>query len=99
MALSTSAATLLVTDVGLPGTNGRQLAKISRARRPCLKVLFVTGYANKAETRNEFLGQGMDMLAKPFSVDALANKVRTMLNEPAFDGLASNTDTASTFGD
>ena len=70
---------LLVTDVGLPGTNGRQLAEMMRERRPGLKVLFVTGYANKAENRGEFLGEGMDMLAKPFTIDALAHKVEAML--------------------
>jgi PAS domain S-box-containing protein len=70
---------LLVTDVGLPGTNGRQLAEMMRERRPGLKVLFVTGYANKAESRGEFLGHGMDMLTKPFTIDALAHKVQTML--------------------
>ncbi|RZI54670.1 MAG: PAS domain S-box protein, partial [Pseudomonas sp.] len=73
---------LLVTDVGLPGTNGRQLAEMMRERRPDLKVLFVTGYANKASVKDEFLGRGMDMLAKPFTIDALAHKVQSMLSEP-----------------
>jgi DNA-binding NtrC family response regulator len=50
-----------------------------RERRPGLKVLFVTGYANKAAIKGEFLGEGMDMLAKPFTIDALAHKVRAML--------------------
>ena len=90
---------LLVTDVGLPGTNGRQLAEMMRQRRPRLKVLFVTGYANKAENKGEFLGRGMDMLAKPFTIDALAHKVQTMLNEPVFDGSVSSTDDASAFGE
>jgi CheY-like chemotaxis protein len=70
---------LLVTDVGLPGTNGRQLAEMMRERRPELKVLFITGYASKAAVRSEFLGEGMDMLAKPFTIDALAHKVKDML--------------------
>ena len=72
---------LLITDVGLPGTNGRQLAEMIRERRPGLKVLFITGYANKAGVRSEFLGKGMDMLAKPFTIDALAHKVKAVLNE------------------
>ncbi|MGJ7579809.1 PAS domain-containing protein [Variovorax sp. RHLX14] len=71
---------LLITDVGLPGTNGRQLAEMMRERRPGLKVLFITGYANKATVKGEFLGEGMDMLAKPFTIDALAHKVKGMLN-------------------
>ena len=70
---------LLITDVGLPGTNGRQLAEMMRERRPGLKVLFVTGYASKAAIKGEFLDEGMDMLAKPFTIDALAHKVQAML--------------------
>jgi DNA-binding response OmpR family regulator len=71
-----------------------------RERRPGLKVLFVTGYANKAEIRGEFLGSGMDMLAKPFTIDALAHKVQAMLAEPVFDGSPSGTAAAdSAFGD
>jgi nitrogen-specific signal transduction histidine kinase/CheY-like chemotaxis protein len=46
---------LLVTDVGLPGLNGRQLADAARARRPDLKVLFMTGYAENATIANGFL--------------------------------------------
>lgn len=70
---------LLVTDVGLPGTNGRQLAEMVRARRPGLKVLFVTGYARPAEVRGEFLDVGMDMLTKPFAIEELARKIEDML--------------------
>ncbi|MGF6558849.1 PAS domain S-box-containing protein [Pseudomonas sp. S30_BP2TU TE3576] len=73
---------LLVTDVGLPGMNGRQLAEIARQRRPELKVLFMTGYAEIAAERQGFLEEGMDMVAKPFSIDLLANKIRTMIGQP-----------------
>ena len=52
---------LLVSDVGLPGLNGRQLAEIARQYRPGLQVLFMTGYARNAEIRGEFLGDGMDL--------------------------------------
>ncbi|WP_025112519.1 PAS domain-containing sensor histidine kinase [Pseudomonas sp. H1h] len=72
---------LLVTDVGLPGMNGRQLAEIARQHRPGLKVLFMTGYAQKAAERQGFLEDGMDMVAKPFSLDVLANKIRTMIHQ------------------
>ncbi|MDX9668876.1 MULTISPECIES: PAS domain-containing sensor histidine kinase [unclassified Pseudomonas] len=72
---------LLVTDVGLPGMNGRQLAEIARQHRPGLKVLFMTGYAQKATERQGFLEDGMDMVAKPFSLDVLANKIRTMIHQ------------------
>ena len=70
---------LLITDVGLPGTNGRQLAEMVRECRPGLRVLFITGYAGNAAVKAEFLGEGMDMLAKPFTIDALAHKVRSLL--------------------
>lgn len=74
---------LLVTDVGLPGTNGRQLAEMVRARRHGLKVLFITGYTGHAAIRAEFLDAGMDMLAKPFLIDDLAQKIESMLKLPA----------------
>ena len=74
---------LLVTDVGLPGMNGRQLAEIARQHRPGLKVLFMTGYAQITAERQGFLEEGMDMIAKPFVLDLLANKIRTMINQTA----------------
>ncbi|WP_158635400.1 PAS domain S-box protein [Pseudomonas duriflava] len=70
---------LLVSDVGLPGMNGRQLAEQARQLRPDLKVLFITGYAKNAETRKEFLGPNMDLLTKPFDIDALAVKIHDMI--------------------
>ena len=73
---------LLVTDVGLPGLNGRQLAEIARQTRADLKVLFVTGYAQNAAVRAGFLDEGMDMITKPFAVDALAKKIRDALGAP-----------------
>ena len=70
---------LLVTDVGLPGMNGRQLAEIARQQRPGLSVLFMTGYAESAIQREGFLDTGMDMIGKPFSVDKLATLIRAMI--------------------
>jgi PAS domain S-box-containing protein len=70
---------LLVTDVGLPGLNGRQLAEIARQQRPGLRVLFMTGYTQAAAMRRGFLETGMEMITKPFTVDALATRVREML--------------------
>jgi CheY-like chemotaxis protein len=72
---------LLVTDVGLPGINGRQLADQARERRPDLKVLFMTGYAENAAIAAGFLEPGMAMMTKPFAVDALARKVRGMIEQ------------------
>jgi PAS domain S-box-containing protein len=71
---------LLVTDVGLPGgMNGRQLADAARVRRPTLKVLFVTGYAENAAIGNLMLEPGMHVMTKPFAMDALVNRVRSLL--------------------
>ena len=70
---------LLVSDVGLPGLNGRQLAEIARQARPALRILFITGYVQRAATRESFLGQGMEMMTKPFAVEALATRIRDML--------------------
>jgi hypothetical protein len=70
---------LMVSDVVLPHINGRKLAEIARASRPDLRVLFVTGYAENATFRGDFLGPGMDMLTKPFALDALGAKVRAMI--------------------
>jgi CheY-like chemotaxis protein len=70
---------LLVTDVGLPGMNGRQLADIARERRPDLPVLFITGYAANAAERASFLAPGMRMISKPFPMDGLARTLREIL--------------------
>jgi CheY-like chemotaxis protein len=70
---------LMVSDVGLPGMNGRQLAEIARRDRPQLKVLFITGYAAEAAVRSEFLAGGMDMLTKPFALENLTAKIREMI--------------------
>jgi PAS domain S-box-containing protein len=70
---------LMISDVVLPHINGRKLAEIARASRPDLKVLFVSGYAEHATARGDFLDRGMDMLTKPFALDALGAKVRAMI--------------------
>lgn len=70
---------LMVTDVGLPGVDGRRLAEIARQHRPGLKVLFVTGYAQHATVRDQFLGANMAMITKPFTLDDLGHKIKAML--------------------
>jgi DNA-binding response OmpR family regulator/nitrogen-specific signal transduction histidine kinase len=70
---------LLLTDVGMPGMNGRDLAEVARAWRPTLPVLFMTGYAENAMQRSRFLGTGMDMITKPFEIDGLLASVHAML--------------------
>lgn len=70
---------LLVSDVGLPGLNGRQLADQARETRPNLKVLFITGYAEGAATPSGFLDPGMAMITKPFAVDTLMSRIREII--------------------
>ncbi|MET0743577.1 MAG: PAS domain S-box protein [Microvirga sp.] len=72
---------LLVTDVGLPGLNGRQLADYARSFRPQLKILFITGYAENAAITSGFLEPGMEMMTKPFAVETLATRLRTMIED------------------
>jgi PAS domain S-box-containing protein len=71
---------ILVSDVGLPGINGRDLADIARRIRPALPVLFVTGFAQSATARDGFLATGMDLIFKPFSLDELAGRIRAAIN-------------------
>ena len=70
---------LLVTDIGLPGLNGRQVADAGRLLRPDLKILFMTGYAENAALASGFLDHGMAMITKPFAMEALATRVRETL--------------------
>ena len=73
---------LLVTDVGLPGgMNGRQLADAARVSRPSLKVLFITGYAENSVIGHGHLEPGMQVLTKPFVLDALASRIRQMIGD------------------
>jgi PAS domain S-box-containing protein len=70
---------LMITDVGLPGMNGRRLAEMARGCRPQLKILFVTGYAKEAAHTEQFLQPGMGLVTKPFVLDVLAMKIRDIL--------------------
>jgi hypothetical protein len=71
---------LLVTDVGLPGMNGRQLADQARETRPDLKILFITGYAESVAMADGFLQPGMEMITKPFDLDNLSRRIRGMVS-------------------
>ncbi|KFE55203.1 hypothetical protein IV01_13475 [Pseudomonas syringae] len=70
---------LLISDIGLPGLNGRQLAEAARLTRPDLPILLMTGYAENAALAGGFQEQGMDLLTKPFTLAELTAKIREML--------------------
>jgi PAS domain S-box-containing protein len=71
---------LLFTDIVMPETNGRLLAEEACRRRPGLKVLFTTGYTRDAVVHNGVLDAGVDLIGKPFTIEELAAKVRTVLD-------------------
>lgn len=73
---------LLISDVGLPGgMNGRQMADAARQVRPELGVLFVTGYAENALADSARTLPGMQVITKPFELDAFARRVRAMIEQ------------------
>jgi CheY-like chemotaxis protein len=71
---------LLLTDVVLPGTNGRQLAEQAQDRRPGLKVLFTTGYSRNAIVHQGRLDAGVVMIQKPITQESLAARIRDVLD-------------------
>ena len=73
---------LLLTDVVMPGKTGRQLVDEVRPVRPDLKVLYTTGYTRNAIVHNGVVDPGVDLLMKPFALDQLARKVRSVLDSP-----------------
>jgi CheY-like chemotaxis protein len=71
---------LLITDMRLPGgMNGRQLAEAACERRRELKVLFITGYAENALRHQGHLDPGMQVMTKPFTLEALASRINDLL--------------------
>jgi signal transduction histidine kinase/CheY-like chemotaxis protein len=72
---------LLVTDVVLPGMNGRELARRLKAIRPAMQVLFTSGYNRDVIAEHGVLEPGTAYLAKPYSTGELASKVRELLSK------------------
>ena len=71
---------LLFTDIVMPGINGRKLADQAMQMRPGLRLLFTTGFTRNAVVHNGVLDHGVNFLAKPFTIDQLADKVRGVLD-------------------
>lgn len=73
---------MVFTDVVMPDVNGAKLADEVRRRRPGMRILFTTGYTRNAVVHNGVLDAGVEMIGKPFTVDALATKIRAILERP-----------------
>ncbi|KAE9640889.1 response regulator [Pseudomonas sp. PB106] len=66
---------LMMTDMGLPGMDGRELATQARKVRPSLPILFASGYAENIDVPHD-----MHVIGKPFSIDQLRDKVKSLLD-------------------
>jgi len=71
---------LLLTDVVMPGMNGRQLAEAAQAAAPRLKVLYMTGYSRNAIVHQGRLDPGVDLIQKPVAAERLGAMVRKLLD-------------------
>jgi CheY-like chemotaxis protein len=71
--------TLLFTDIVMPDMNGRRLAEEATLLFPNLKVLFTTGYTRNAVVHNGVLDPGVNFIAKPYTLDQLAKKIREVI--------------------
>lgn len=72
---------LLLTDVVMPGKNGREFANQLLALRPDLKIIFMSGYTDNAIVRESFSDLHFNYLQKPFTLDALTEKVHQVLDD------------------
>ena len=74
---------LLLTDVVMPTMNGRELGRRAQELRPGLRVLYMTGYSRNAVVHHGQLDEGVELLEKPITQNALAARVRTVLDRSA----------------
>jgi len=77
---------LLVTDLMMPGMNGRQLAEVVRQQWPKARVLYVTGFADTLFTGLQELGDGESFVEKPFGTDGLLEATRLLMFGHISDG-------------
>ncbi|MFD1959061.1 response regulator [Novosphingobium panipatense] len=71
--------TLLFTDIVMPDMNGRKLAEEALRRRPDLKILYTSGYTRNAVVHNGVIDPGVELIGKPFTIEQLATKIRSVL--------------------
>jgi len=74
---------LLLTDVVMPGMNGRQLAEEAARRKLAARTLFMSGYTDEILTRHGVTEPGLELISKPFTHAELKKKVRALLDAPA----------------
>ena len=72
---------LLITDVIMPGMSGKELADVLLRTHPALKVLYTSGYTDNIIGQQGVLDEGQSFLQKPFTLRALGQKVRAVLDE------------------
>jgi CheY-like chemotaxis protein len=71
---------LVLTDILMPEMGGYELVELLRARRPDLRVVFMSGYAERALTTNGAIPSGTGYLEKPFTVETLMRRIREVLD-------------------
>jgi CheY-like chemotaxis protein len=84
-----TAIDLLLADVVMPGMNGPELARVLAGRQPNLRVLFTSGYIDRAVVREQVIEAGHHFIQKPFSPDGLLREVRATLDAPRLAACAS----------
>ncbi|WP_462380930.1 PAS domain-containing protein [Pseudomonas sp. Marseille-QA0892] len=72
---------LLITDIGIPGINGRDLATQAIARHPNLKVLFITGYDQDVTLPSHLRRSGVELMTKPFTIASLAERLQALAED------------------
>jgi CheY-like chemotaxis protein len=72
---------LLLTDVVMPGMNGKELYRQAATRHPSLKVLYMSGYTDNVIAQRGVLEDGIAFIQKPFTVEAITAKVRAVLDQ------------------
>src|SRR3954453_19520619 len=72
---------LLLTDVVMPGINGRELGRRAQQIRPRLRILYMTGYSRNAVVHQGRLDEGVNLLEKPICQAKLALRVREILDQ------------------
>ena len=72
----------MLTDVVMPEMSGRELSGTDKTSAPEIKVLYMSGYTDDAIVHHGVLEEGTAFIGKPFSIDALARKVRETLDAP-----------------